>query len=100
MKICRVATALVFFFTASRAFAGTQITNENAGVLEAPRFELALESEYLLGVFVNPNSYEIGAEFLTARVLDGVVQGDSCMVGYSHLEICDVEARMLRGAEN
>ena len=100
MKIDRVAIALVFFFMASRAFAGTQITNENAGVLEAPRFEVALESAYLLGVFGNPNSYEIGAEFLTARVRWGVVQNDSWLRGYNQFYISAVAEPIFRGPEN
>src|SRR5947208_5323737 len=100
MKIDRVAIALVFFFMASRAFAGTQITNENAGVLEAPRFEVALESAYLLGVFGNPNSYEIGAEFLTARVRWGVVQSDSWLRGYNQFYISAVAEPIVRGTEN
>jgi len=100
MKICRVAIALVFFVTASRAFAGTQITNENASVLEAPRFEVALESAYLLGVFGNPNSYEIGAEFLTARVRWGVVQNDSWLRGYNQFYISAVAEPIFRGPEN
>jgi len=100
MKICRVAIALVFFFTASRGFAEPQITNENAGVLEAPRFEVALESAYLLGVFGNPNSYEIGAEFLTARVRWGVVQNDSWLRGYNQFYISAVAEPIFRGPEN
>jgi len=100
MKIYRVAIALVFFFMASRAFAGTQITTANAGLLEAPRFELALESAYLLGVFGNPNSYEIGAEFLTARVRWGVVQSDSWLRGYNQFYISAVAEPIFRGPEN
>jgi len=100
MKIYRVAIALVFFFMASRAFAGTQITNENAGVLEAPRFEVALESAYLLGVFGNPNSYEIGVEFLTARVRWGVVHSDSWLRGYNQFYISAIAEPIFRGPEN
>src|SRR5881396_1368296 len=100
MKIYRVAIALVFFFMASRAFAGTQITNENASVLEAPRFEVALESAYLLGVFGNPNSYEIGAEFLTARVRWGVVQNDSWLRGYNQFYVSAIAEPIFRGPEN
>src|SRR2546426_7676195 len=100
MKICRVAIALVFFLTVSRAFAGTQITNENASVLEAPRFEVALESAYLLGVFGNPNSYEIGAEFLTARVRWGMVQNDSWLRGYNQFYVSAVAEPIFRGPEN
>ena len=100
MKICRVAIALVFFLTVSRTFAGTQITNENASVLEAPRFEVALESAYLLGVFGNPNSYEIGAEFLTARVRWGVVQSDSWLRGYNQFYVSAIAEPIFRGPEN
>jgi hypothetical protein len=42
-----------------------------------PRFEIVAESAYLLGVFGNPNSYEIGAEFVSARIRWGAVQGES-----------------------
>ena len=100
MKICRVAIALVFFLTTSRAFAGTQITNENASVLEAPRFEVALESAYLLGVFGNPNSYEIGAEFLTARVRWGMVQSDNWLRGYNQFYVSAIAEPIFRGPEN
>ena len=100
MKICRVVIPLVFFLTVSRAFAGTQITNENASVLEAPRFEVALESAYLLGVFGNPNSYEIGAEFLTARVRWGVVQNDNWLRGYNQFYVSAVAEPIFRGPEN
>ena len=100
MKICGVAIALVFFLTASRAFAGTQITNENASVLEAPRFEVALESAYLLGIFGNPNSYEIGAEFLTARVRWGAVQSDNWLRGYNQFYVSAMAEPIFRGPEN
>ncbi len=100
MKICRVVIPLVFFLTVSRAFAGTQITNENASVLEAPRFEVALESAYLLGVFGNPNSYEIGAEFLTARVRWGVVQNDNWLRGYNQFYVSAIAEPIFRGPEN
>ena len=100
MKICGVAIALVFFLTASRAFAGTQITNENASVLEAPRFEVALESAYLLGIFGNPNSYEIGAEFLTARVRWGMVQSDNWLRGYNQFYVSAIAEPIFRGPEN
>src|SRR2546430_13701567 len=100
MKICRVAIALVFFVTASRAFAGTQITNENASVLEAPRFEVAADSAYLLGVLGNPNSYEIGAEFLTARVRWGVRQDEGWLRGYNQFYVLAMAEPIFRGPEN
>jgi len=100
MKISRAAIVLVIFLRTSRAFAGTEITNENVSVLDAPRFEIALESAYLLGVFGNPNSYEIGAEFLTARVRWGAVQSDSWLRGYNQFYVSAMAEPIFRGVEN
>ncbi len=58
MKFLPVAAISVFLATALRTFAGPEIASESTGVLDAPRFEMALESAYLLGVFGNPNSYD------------------------------------------
>ena len=41
--------------------------------LDAPRFEISTESSYLMGIIGNPNSYEIGAQFLTGRIRWGAV---------------------------
>jgi lipid A 3-O-deacylase len=100
MKISRAAIVLVIFLGTSRAFAGTEITNENVSALDAPRFEVALESAYLLGVFGNPNSYEIGAEFLTARVRWGAVQSDSWLRGYNQFYVSAMAEPIFRGVEN
>src|SRR6266700_890786 len=100
MKIFRAAIVLAIFLGTSRAFAGTEITNENVSALDAPRFEVALESAYLLGVFGNPNSYEIGAEFLTARVRWGVVQNDSWLRGYNQFYVSAIAEPIFRGPEN
>lgn len=37
-------------------------------VLDPPRFEAAFQSSYLLGVFGNPDSYEIAPQFVSGRV--------------------------------
>ena len=100
MKIFRAAIVLVIFLGTSRAFAGTEITNENVSALDAPRFEVALESAYLLGVFDNPNSYEIGAEFLTARVRWGAVQSDGWLRGYNQFYVSAMAEPIFRGIEN
>jgi len=100
MKIFRAAIVLAIFLGTSRAFAGTEITNENVSALDAPRFEVALESAYLLGVFGNPNSYEIGAEFLTARVRWGAVQSDSWLRGYNQFYVSAMAEPIFRGIEN
>jgi opacity protein-like surface antigen len=100
MKIVRAAIVLVIFLGTSRAFAGTEITNENVSALNAPQFEIALESAYLLGAFNNPNSYEIGAEFLTARVRWGAVQSDSWLRGYNQFYVSAMAEPIFRGIEN
>jgi lipid A 3-O-deacylase len=100
MRIFRAAIVLVIFLGTSRTFAGTEITNENISALDAPRFEVALQSAYLLGVFGNPNSYEIGAEFLTARIRWGAVQSDSWLRGYNQFYVSAMAEPIFRGIEN
>src|SRR6266496_3959433 len=63
MKIFRAAIVLVIFLGTSRAFAGTEITNENVSALDAPRFEVALESAYLLGIFGRIENHYFGLNF-------------------------------------
>jgi opacity protein-like surface antigen len=100
MKICRVFVALGLLSTTSRALAGTASANENASALDAPRFEIAAESAYLLGVFGNPNSYESGAEFLTARMRWGVLDTDSWLRGYNQVYVLGMAEPIFRGPEN
>jgi len=104
MKICRVFVAFVLLLATSRIFAGTEISHETATALDAPRFEVAVESAYLLGVFGNPNSYEIGAEFLTARVRWGIVNADSWadswLRGYNQFYVSAIAEPIFRGVEN
>jgi hypothetical protein len=50
----------------SPIFAGPE--RSAAETLDALRFEITAESAYLRCVFGNPNSYEIGAEFVSARI--------------------------------
>src|SRR5216117_318656 len=100
MKFLPVAAISVFLATALRTFAGPEIASESTGVLDAPRFEMALESAYLLGVFGNPNSYEIGAEFLTARVRWGTINTDSWFRGYNQFYVSAIAEPIFRGVEN
>jgi opacity protein-like surface antigen len=100
MKFILVAVISVFLATTLQTFAGTEIANESTGVLDAPRFEMAVESAYLLGVFGNPNSYEIGAEFLTARVRWGTTNTDSWFHGYNQFYVSAIAEPIFRGVEN
>src|SRR5260370_36730701 len=100
MKFLTVGVVSVFLATTLQTFAGTEIANESTGVLDAPRFEMAVESAYLLGVFGNPNSYEIGAEFVTARVRWGIVESDSWLRGYNQFCLTAMAEPIFRGVEN
>src|SRR6266700_7990740 len=100
MKFLSVAIISIFFVRTLGTFAGTEIASESTGVLDLPRVEMAVESAYLLGVFGNPNSYEIGAEFLTARVRWGVVQNDNWLRGYNQFYVSAIAEPIFRGPEN
>lgn len=98
MKIFRAALLVIALFATSPMFAGAE--SSAAETLEAPRFELAAESAYLLGVFGNPNSYEIGAEFLSARMRWGAVQSDGWLRGYNQVYFLAMAEPIFRGPEN
>ncbi len=112
MKISRspapcVALFLFFFPLAREGWAGqTQVANERTVVANetpfgAPSFEVSAESAYLLGIIGNPNSYEIGAEFLTARWRWGVNDNDrSWFRGYNQVYCLAMAEPIFRGPEN
>ena len=100
MKIFGATIVLVIFLQISPAFAGTEITNENVSALNPQRFEFAVESGYLFGAINAPAGYEIGAEFLTARVRWGVVQGNTWLRGYHQFYVSAIAEPIFRGIEN
>ena len=79
----------------------TQNTVLKVNEFEPPRWELAAESAYLLGILGNPNSYEIGAEFITARLRWGVNRDDhSFFRGYNQFYFLGMVEPIFRGPEN
>src|SRR3954463_11889208 len=68
--------------------------------LNPPRFEVAFQSAYLLGVFGNPNSYEIAPQFITGRVRWGVNNSDSWTRGYNQFALTLMAEPIVRGVEN
>jgi opacity protein-like surface antigen len=100
MKTSDAALAIFTAFLASSVFAGGQTGSGTSEALNPPRFEVAAESGYLLGIFGNPNSYEIGSEFVTARVRWGVVQSDSWLRGYNQFCLTAMAEPIFRGVEN
>ena len=68
---------------------------------EVPHLEMAAESAYLLGFIGNPNSYESGAEFITARLRWGVNRNDnSWFRGYNQVYLLAMAEPIFRGPEN
>ena len=101
MKIFRALGILVLIL-ASQTFAGTEGPSAISvhDELNPERFELALESGYLFGFINSPHSYEIGAEFLAARVRWGVLDRDDWLRGYNQFYLSAVGEPIFRGIEN
>src|SRR4030095_6492299 len=101
MKTCAFSVcAIVLVY--SQTFGGTeqerpQVTTE---VLNPQRFELAIESGYLFGAINPPQDYQIGTEFLTARVRWGVMQRDTWLRGYNQFYVSAIAEPIFRGIEN
>ena len=69
-------------------------------ILDPPRYEIGVQSGYLLGIFDNPNSYEIVPNFITGRIRWGVVQNDSWLRGYNQFCLTALVEPIVRGVEN
>lgn len=65
-----------------------------------PTLEIAAETSYLWGSLANPNSYEVGAVFITARMRWGTIQSDSFMRGYNQVYFLAMAQPFFRGPEN
>ena len=103
MKILRILFVLLLIsLCAPLARAGsdrvsTHFTPDDA---DAPSFEMAAETAYMLGIINNPNSYEIGAQFITARWRFGPVYREGFFRGYNQFYFSGVAEPILRGPEN
>jgi lipid A 3-O-deacylase len=82
--------------------AGSQLTGYSTfeTAPEPPRFEYAIESAYLLGFINSPHSYEIGAEFVTARMRWGGIENDSWLHGYQQVYFSLMAEPIFRGVES
>ena len=102
MKPLRALAACAIVLVYSQGFGGTE-PSPAAGTTEElnpQRFEFALESGYLFGAINPPQDYQVGAEFLTARVRWGVVQRDIWLRGYNQFYISAIAEPIFRGIEN
>ena len=104
MTFRHLAFALLTFCTLSpAAFAGNEAVSRrlrDASELDAPTLEIAAETSYLWGSLANPNSYEVGALFITARRRWGTIENDSWMRGYNQIYFLAMAQPFFRGPEN
>ncbi|MDQ6624562.1 MAG: acyloxyacyl hydrolase [Verrucomicrobiota bacterium] len=104
MSIRRILALFVFAAVfASTAHAGSEAVSSRLrsnGELDAPSFEFAAESTYMLGVFGNPHNYEIAAAMLTARMRWGAIHSDGFMRGYNQVYFQFLGEAFTRGLEN
>ncbi len=93
---------VICFAFVSSLFAGSE-PGVGREVLDAepPRFEFSTESAYLLGVFGNPHSYEVNADFLTARTRWGDwTDRPGLFRGYNQIYFSAEAQPIIRGVEN
>ena len=102
MKLFRASLACTLLFAGSQAFAGVAqpLTEPVMTEFNPHRFELALESAYLFGVINPPRDYQVGAEFITARVRWGVIERDGWLRGYNQFYISAIAEPIFEGIEN
>jgi|SRR5580704_4618799 len=102
MKTLYAFTSCALVLSCAQAFGGVERATVEAATdeLNPQRFELAVESGYLFGAFNPPADYEVGAEFITARVRWGVVQRDSWLRGYNQFYVSAIAEPIFRGIEN
>lgn len=94
---------VIFFATAPIVLAGPErsASSSNFSVDGPPRFELSIESAYLLGVFGNPHSYEVSANLLTARLRWGdFTERAGIFRGYNQVYLSAEAQPIIRGVEN
>ncbi len=99
----RIFSALLLLFTLSPwAHAGSEAVSSrlrDPSELDAPSFEVAAETAYLWGSFGNPNSYDVGAQFITARWRWGTIE-QGWMRGFNQVYALAMVQPIFRGPEN
>src|SRR6266487_1598010 len=102
MKALRVCFGCAVLVACAQSFGGVEQQRVTTATEEfnPHRFEFALESGYLFGAINPPTDYQIGAEFLTARVRWGVVRGDNWLRGFHQFYVSAIAEPIFRGIEN
>jgi len=104
MKFLRAALliSLLGLFAPHARAAGDRISTHfsSSETVDAPNFEMSSETAYLVGIIGNPNSYEVAAQFFTARWRWGVIEKDSWLQGYNQVYAILMAEPLTRGPEN
>ena len=103
MKFFRLTLpALLLLSFAPLATASTDriSTHFSTDTVEAPSFEMSAQTAYLVGIIGNPNSYEVAAQFFTARWHWGGIERDSWLQGYNQVYATFMAEPLTRGPEN
>ena len=100
MKMFRVVCVSVFAATFSAVSTSHGVESSPANDLNAPNFETSVESAFLFSILGNPHRYQVGAEFLTARVRWGINQSDSWLRGYNQFYVLAMAEPIFNGPEN
>ena len=98
-----LALLLLLCAAAPFSFAGNEMASprlRNPADLDMPSIELAVETSYLWGSLANPNSYEVGAVFVTGRLRWGAIENDSWLRGYNQVYFLVMGQPFFRGPEN
>jgi hypothetical protein len=95
-----ISTILAFSPLAEAGNEAVSRRLRDPGELDAPTLEIAAETTYLWGSLANPNSYEVGGQFITARLRWGTIENDSWMRGYNQVYFLAMAQPFLRGPEN
>lgn len=102
MKISRILLACSFMIALAPDLRATpERTNANGDAISVPDVEVSTETAYLFGIIGNPNSYEIGAQFFTARWRWGLNDNEeSIFRGYNQFYFLAMAEPIFRGPEN
>ena len=102
MKMFRGCAVVLFLSAYCRLFGGMNESRVEPvrSDFNPQRFELAIESGYLLGAINGPAGYEIGAEFLTGRIRWGMIDRDTWLRGYNQFYVSGMAEPIFRGIEN
>src|ERR1043165_7637730 len=103
MKVFRIALLVLLLGSpplVANAATDRISTHFSSETVNAPNFEVSAETAYMLGIIGNPNSYEVAAQFFTARWRWGVIERDSWLQGYNQVYALFMVEPVVRGPEN